>query len=77
MQQGDRLQSQLSNLYLRLGLVSPYHIQQGISFCGLLYPTQDSTSWCFHFWKMYTLGTVSLHKRVSRVRGCHSIQTTR
>lgn len=78
MQQGGRLQSQLSNLYLRFGLVSPHPIQQGTPFCALLYTTQDSTPRCFQFWKMYVLEMVSLSAQAGQQgAGCHSTQTTK
>lgn len=67
MQQGGRLRSQHSNPYLCFALVSPPPIQQGTPLCALLYTTQDSTTWCFHFWKVHTLEKVNLCKLDSRV----------
>lgn len=62
MQQGNRLPSPLSNLYLCFGFIFPHPIQQGTPFCALLSTTQDSTPpppQRFHFWKMHILENVS------------------
>ena len=53
----------------------PHPIQQGTPFCALLSTTQDSTPWCFHFWKMHTLEKVSFSAQAGQQGAGHKQQS--